>query len=112
MRLTTSVKRSGLELYYDSIDAAAAAPHVVGSLALLGLEAAAISPMRNALDQCADDARDIRAGVGELPNGVFCRLTATDAWTARTALRELRIAAWAAHAHIGVRPRTGILDRA
>jgi urease accessory protein UreH len=108
VRLTTSIRRSGLELYYDAIDAAAAAPNVVGSLALLGLDGAAISPILSALDRYADNARDVRIGIGELPNGVFCRLTATEAWTARSVLRDLRLAGWAAYPH-GVRPGTDVL---
>jgi len=99
VRLTTSIRRSGCELYYDAIDAAAAAPHVVGSFAFLGLEATAISTILTALDRCADDARDVRAGVGQLPDGAFCRLTAADAWTARAVLREMRIDVWTAYAH-------------
>ncbi len=95
VRLTTSVRRSGFELYYDAIDAAASATHVVGSFALVGLEATAISPILSALDRIADDARDVRAGIAELPTGVFCRLTATDAWTARSVLGDLRTAVWA-----------------
>lgn len=98
VRLTTSVRRSEVDVYYDAIEAAGAAPHVVGSFALLGLQTAAISPILGALDRAADAARDVRCGVGELPNGVFCRFRATDAWTARTVLSELRSVVWAAYA--------------
>lgn len=104
VRLMTSVRRSDLELYYDSIDAAAAAPHVIGSFTLVGLDAATISPILSALDACADNARDVRCGTGELFNGVFCRLTATDAWTARSVLEELRIAVWTAYAKTSFGP--------
>jgi urease accessory protein UreH len=106
VRLTTSVRRAGLELYYDAIDAAAAAPHVIGSLALLGLDTAAIPRIVTALDRSAGDAGNVRAGVGELPNGVFCRLTALDAWTVGSTLRDLRTAVWAAYGQTFGKPRT------
>jgi hypothetical protein len=94
--LRTRVCQAGRELFYDAVDAAAAAPHAVGTLALVGLDQARIPATVAALDHAVDGLRDVRAGVGALRTGAFARLIATDLWAVRAGLITLRLAVWTA----------------
>lgn len=98
VRLRTSVRRFGRELYYDAFDAAAASPQAVGTFALIGIDETRVSAVIAALDGAAgplSDLRlgDLRLGAGALPGGAFARVLANDIWAVRTALAELREAA-------------------
>jgi urease accessory protein len=94
VRLRTSVRRTGRELYYDAVDAAACAPQAVGTFAIVGLEAARVAALLAAIDAATD--HDSRVGVGGLPTGVFARILADDLWAIRSLLSDLRAAAWSA----------------
>ena len=95
VRLRTTVARIGRDLFYDAFDAAAAAPHVVGTLAIVGLAPNRIAPLVAALDAAADASSTGRVGVGALPAGAFARILADDIWSVRSTLESLRDAAWA-----------------
>ncbi len=97
VRLRTVVRRFGRELFYDAFEPAAAAPQTVGTLALVGIEAARAAPLVAALDRAADSfGVGLRIGVGALGSGAFVRVLGDGVWEVREALVELRRAAWAA----------------
>jgi urease accessory protein UreH len=93
VRLRTSIRRSGRELFYDAVDAAAAAPSAVGTFALVGLADTEIAPTLAALDDASDANSEARVGTGALAAGVFARVLAGDPWTVRATLERLREAA-------------------
>jgi urease accessory protein UreH len=94
VRLRTSVRQSGREVFYDAFEAAAAAPQAVGTFALIGLDDAQITVVGAMLDRVADELVDVRIGVGALTRGVYARIVASDLWAIRTALDTLRQTAW------------------
>ncbi len=94
VRLRTSVRTADRELLYDAFDAAAAAPHVVGTFALVGADAESSAALVDALDAAAFP--ELRIGIGRLAAGAFVRILGQDIWLVRTALGALRAAAWAA----------------
>ena len=91
--LRTSVRQAGRELFYDAVDAAAAAPAVVGTFAIVGIAAGAVAEIADALDTAAAAHNGLRLGVGLLTNGVFARALSEDVWTVRAALIALHAAA-------------------
>ncbi len=91
--LRTSVRQSGRELFYDAVNAAAAAPAVVGTFAIVGIATGAVAEIASALDIAAAAHSGVRIGVGLLPNGVFGRALSDDVWTVRAALIALHAAA-------------------
>jgi urease accessory protein len=93
VRLRTSIRRRGRELFYDALEPAAAAPYTVGTFALAGLAEEHVVPLVAALDHAADAAAGARLGVGALQSGVVVRMLATDIWTVRSILQALRTAA-------------------
>ncbi len=91
VRLRTVVQRAGREFLYDAFDAGAAAPHAVGTLALIGLPADQIACVLAALD-AVENPPGIRCGVGALAAGLFARMLAHDVWALRSHLMALRTA--------------------
>jgi urease accessory protein UreH len=96
VRVRMLVARGGRDLFYDAFDAGAAAPHVIGTLALVGLAPDRIAPLVAALDAAADASSAGRVGVGALLAGAVARILADDIWSVRSTLESLRSAAWAA----------------
>lgn len=95
VRVRTSVIRGGRELFYDAFEAGAAAPHAVGTLAVVGLAPERVAPLVEALDFTADALGNaLRTGVGALSSGAFVRILTLDVWSVRTALGTLRDTAW------------------
>jgi urease accessory protein UreH len=92
VRLRTSVRRDGRELWYDALEPAAAAPDVVGTFAIVGIAEEHRAQLVACLDRAADNCADVRTGVGSLRCGVAARVLARDVWAVRTALDELRSA--------------------
>jgi urease accessory protein UreH len=104
VRLRVVIRRAEREIFYDAIDAAAAAPRTVGMLAYVGPtpedSAALLVALDTAVDVCADfsiGTRDVRVGTGLLPNGVFARVSGLNVWSVRSALASLRAALTVGH---------------
>ncbi len=93
VRVRTSVRRAGRELFFDAFDAASAAPHAVGTFAVVGITDQRSHALVAALDTAADAVDDVRIGIGMLRDGAFARLIGSDVWAIRTALAALREAA-------------------
>lgn len=96
VRLGTSIRRAGTECYYDAFEPAAAAPHAVGTFAVIGVATDCIDPLVTILDREADGITRVSVGVGGLRSGAFVRVLGTDVWSVRSALIALRAAAWTA----------------
>lgn len=96
VRSRTLVRRGTRELVYDAFEAAAVAPHTVGTLIVTGLADNRIVPIAAALDRAADTIEDAMAGVGVMSSGVLVRVLATDTWHARSILASLRETVWTA----------------
>ncbi len=88
--LRTSIRQNAREIFYDAIAAADAAPLNVGTFTAAGLNKREITACIAALDRIGDDRPAMRLGIGELRDGVFARVLATDVWSLRGRLERLR----------------------
>src|SRR5476649_418047 len=69
VRLRTLVTRAGRDVLYDAVDAQAAAPAAVGTLAYVGLDETEAARCVAALDDAARSITNVRIGIGLLPGG-------------------------------------------
>ncbi len=86
VRLHTIIRSGKREVLYDAVEAAAAAPCVVGTFAVIGLSPPELSAALDALDAHSDARTDVATGVGALSQGVFARVLGTDVWAVRSML--------------------------